>query len=378
MVIGSHAFTANAEAGGVLTRRISACLGYGFFGVDLFFVLSGFLITGILVDSLDEDGFFRKFYARRVLRIFPLYYGVLLVLFLLTPVLRLQWHGMGWLMLGYFQNVRPNEIGTFSPGAGVALNHFWSLAVEEQFYLFWPAMVFFIRDRRRLLITTIAISAGALIFRLILIRMGVGAETIHVTTITRADSLLLGGAFSLFYRSSYWPTLLKVAPYGFLVAAAIVLISILRSGNEFGPVFRSSLAMRFWIDGLRYTILALGSACLLAWSLRPDSVCGWFFELRLLRFFGKYSYGIYVLHMIPLPFLLQTQRAALFQVAHNKLLAVAGAGFSTLLLAVGAAYLSFHYYEKPFLRMKRFFDYGSGRDTSKTPGGLSRSDLVNS
>jgi len=171
MVIGSHAFTANAEAGGVLTRRISACLGYGFFGVDLFFVLSGFLITGILVDSLDEDGFFRKFYARRVLRIFPLYYGVLLVLFLLTPVLRLQWHGMGWLMLGYFQNVRPNEIGTFSPGAGVALNHFWSLAVEEQFYLFWPAMVFFIRDRRRLLITTIAISAGALIFRLILIRM---------------------------------------------------------------------------------------------------------------------------------------------------------------------------------------------------------------
>lgn len=94
MVIGCHAFESYYESQGFVYRTIGAWLHYGNTGVDLFFVLSGFLITGILFDSLKDEGYFRKFYARRVLRIFPLYYAVLFVCLLLTWPLHLHWNGM--------------------------------------------------------------------------------------------------------------------------------------------------------------------------------------------------------------------------------------------------------------------------------------------
>jgi peptidoglycan/LPS O-acetylase OafA/YrhL len=263
---------------------------------SIFFVLSGFLITGILVDSLEEEGFFKKFYARRVLRIFPLYYCVLFVLFLLSPWLHLHWHGMGWLMLGYLQNLHPSRIANFSPGAGIALNHLWSLAVEEQFYLVWPAIVFFVRDRHKLLLITLWMSAAALILRLVLIAAGVWTYTIHLNTVTRADTLLLGGTLALLYRSPRWKRVVRVAPWGFLTALCAVLVSIKLIG--FGSSYYDTPAPQFWWYGLWYTVVALGWACLIACSLRPASACEWIFEWQWLRFLGKYSYGIYVLHMI--------------------------------------------------------------------------------
>ena len=381
MVIGSHAFYSNSANSGRLFRWMGDLLAYGLFGVDLFFVLSGFLITGLLIDSLDDSAFFRKFYARRALRIFPLYYGVLLALLLLTPVLHLQWHGMGWLMLGYLQNLQPNEVVTYSPGAGLALNHFWSLAIEEQFYLIWPAVVFFIRDRGRLLLATILISFFALVLRFILVGAGVGAHLIHVTTLTRADSLLLGGALSLLFRSEHWERVQQWARPGLVVSAAAVAISILLLPREFASNPEFSLAQRFWIDGLRYTVLAAGSACLIALSLRRGSACAWIFERDWLRFFGRYSYGIYVLHMIPLSILLRTQRTAILSLTHSKAIAVAGAGFLSLALAVMAAYICFHLYEKPFLRIKHHFDYAPKRMgplSSARPVRRVALDLVNS
>jgi peptidoglycan/LPS O-acetylase OafA/YrhL len=124
MVMGSHAFESNYEKGSRAIRWIGGILHYGNVGVDLFFVLSGFLITGILYDSLKDDGYFRKFYARRVLRIFPLYYGVLVVCFLLTRPLPLHWGAMGWLLVLYLQNLQPMAIVTFAPGPHLALYHF--------------------------------------------------------------------------------------------------------------------------------------------------------------------------------------------------------------------------------------------------------------
>ncbi len=131
MVILSHAFKSNYETQGPLINFVGQVLYYGYFGVDLFFVLSGFLITGILYDSRQDDGYFRKFYARRALRILPLYYGVLIVCLLLTHPLHLHWGDMGWLLMLYLQNLHPMKIMDFSPGAGIGLYHFWSLAVEE-------------------------------------------------------------------------------------------------------------------------------------------------------------------------------------------------------------------------------------------------------
>lgn len=353
MVLFSHGFESNSQAGGPLIRFIGGLFYYGLFGVDLFFVLSGFLITGILFDTSNDQGFFSKFYARRVLRIFPLYYGVLILLFLLTPFLHLHWNGMGWLLLGYLQNLEPARIATFQPSPQVGLFHFWSLAVEEQFYLVWPAAVFFIRDKRKLFYTTLIISAVALLLRLALVAHGVPAIDIHVNTLCRADSLLLGGALALIYRSRYWPRVLQLAPLGFIAATVIVALSVFILGVD--PHAPPSAI--FWLEGFRYTVLALGFSCLIAWALRPRSVGLWFFELAPLRFFGKYSYGIYVLHVIFLPFFDHYFRSHIFAITHSKLLAVVGSGLLSLIIGIVAAYLSYHLYEKKFLRMKRFFDY---------------------
>ena len=136
-------------------------------GVDLFFVLSGFLITGILVDARGGAFFFRNFYMRRVLRIFPLYYGSLLVFFVVLPLLdpgdpRLQqvlgeqaWY---W---SYLTNIRMAFDGW---PAYHHIGHFWSLAVEEQFYMVWPLVIFLFR-RRSLLFICAACVAASLAFR---------------------------------------------------------------------------------------------------------------------------------------------------------------------------------------------------------------------
>src|ERR1700749_4828090 len=142
-------------------------LPWGWSGVNIFFVLSGFLITGILLDTRNDAHRARNFYVRRILRIFPLYYGVLLALLLLHPLLHCQWTRawLAWpLYLGNFLRFAgpsaaidgsPLEhaadgwliLGRF-PHASLYVGHFWSLCVEEQFYLFWPWVVFLIRSRK--------------------------------------------------------------------------------------------------------------------------------------------------------------------------------------------------------------------------------------
>src|SRR3954464_13470573 len=122
----------------------------GWCGVDLFFVLSGFLITGILFDARGSANYFKNFYMRRVLRIFPLYYGVLIVVFLVVPIFKTMtaqdlqlMQNQHWLWL-YAANIPPAISNEWTlMNQWVRLSHFWSLAIEEHFYLLWPAVVYF-------------------------------------------------------------------------------------------------------------------------------------------------------------------------------------------------------------------------------------------
>jgi len=353
MVIVSHGFESNHQSGGLLVRFLGDLFYYGFFGVDLFFVLSGFLITGILFDSLQDEGFFRKFYMRRALRIFPLYYVVLLVCFLLTPVLHLHWGDMGWLLVLYLQNLHPAVISQFSPGAGIGLYHFWSLAIEEQFYLVWPALVFLLRGRRAILTATLAGSAAAIVLRLILLGAHVSGLVLHVTTFCRADALLLGGTLAMLYRSQIWRHVNRWASLGFLAASVVIIASIM----EKDALAAHGRINDFWGDGLRYTVLALGFGCLIAWSLQSGSMCQRIFSLSWLRFLGKYSYGIYILHVFSLTLLLPIVRPAILQMTHSKLLAVVLGGLFALAVGIIGAYCSYHLFEKRFLDLKRYFDY---------------------
>ncbi|HEV2844590.1 MAG TPA: acyltransferase, partial [Thermoanaerobaculia bacterium] len=163
----------------------------GWIGVDLFFVLSGFLITGILYDAKGGENYFRSFYARRVLRIFPLYYGALAVFLLLVPALRPGsfWH---WT---YLSNVQIAREGW--PDSG-ALGHFWSLAVEEQFYLFWPVAVLLLA-RRSLMAACWVCLAGSLLLRVGL-HLADQETAAFVLTPARLDSLAAGALLALAAR----------------------------------------------------------------------------------------------------------------------------------------------------------------------------------
>ena len=194
---------------------------WGWAGVDVFFVLSGFLITGILYDSRDQPHRVRNFYIRRTLRIFPLYYGLMALLLLSYPLFRWQWT-WAWLVwpayVGNFaRGIHPYVYGSplemladFQPLSGTIrgfrlyLGHFWSLCVEEQFYLFWPWIVFWVRDRRKLIFICLACVVICPLMRVAgeqqLPQYMLDQEVLYRWTPFRIDALLLGGLVALVRR----------------------------------------------------------------------------------------------------------------------------------------------------------------------------------
>src|SRR5919106_250426 len=154
-------------------KALKAVLLSGWIGVDLFFVLSGFLITGILIDSKGGTRYFRTFYARRFLRIFPLYYGFLLAFLVLVPLLHPVGSAFTALLTeqGWYWTYLINwKIGLTGWPEYYILGHFWTLAVEEQFSVFWPLVVFF-SGRKTLLRTCCLLLLVCLAIRSSLILM---------------------------------------------------------------------------------------------------------------------------------------------------------------------------------------------------------------
>ena len=149
-----------------------AAVHRGWIGVQLFFVLSGFLITGILLDARDAPDYYRSFFVRRVLRIFPLYYATLLVLFVLLPAFGLlpsSFRRDPMVELSYWAYFS-NWYGPFHQGPE-AVSHFWSLAIEEQFYLLWPFAIHR-RSAGWVMRLCLAIAAASLLFRVVMLAAG--------------------------------------------------------------------------------------------------------------------------------------------------------------------------------------------------------------
>ena len=320
-------------------------------GVDLFFVLSGFLISGILLDSVEDGGYFRKFYARRALRIFPLYYGVLLLVAVLTRPLEMHWNGTLPSFLLYVQNLRVlPSIWQLPPQRYVNLTHLWSLAVEEQFYLVWPLVLWLVRGSRRVVaVCCLGIVLSAAV-RWQMALAHVDERVVYTSTLGRMDQLLVGALLVLLLRSAAGPVWRRWAGVAFCVGfPAEFVLELLSFHGKFGSLTIALATLHNLQVGLLW-------GALIAWSLEPgsvaDRVCRW----RPLRFFGKYSYGLYVLHAIALPAFNQGLR---WMRAHGvgRLQARAATGVLEFAVALLAAYCSFHLYEKQFLRLKRYFDY---------------------
>ena len=322
---------------------------FGWAGVDLFFVLSGFLITGILWDARGEARGIRRFYARRALRILPLYYGYLILVFALAARLDPDIPaspGDALFYLLYLQNFAIAAAGEWQHSR--FLNLFWSLAIEEQFYLLWPWVVFALR-RRALMgvcIGALCVSVG---LRLALID-SVAPVALYVLTPTRLDGLAAGAFVALAVRGPGGIQALVRPAQALLAATGAGLLAIV--------VVQGGFSYRLpWTLTVGLGLLALHFASWLVLALRTPAESGLVRALssRPLRALGRYSYALYVIHQAVLVFTVTVLgRAILEPIAPDAgslaiQLFVYGVG---LPLAIALAALSWRYYEGPFLALR--------------------------
>lgn len=327
-------------------------------GVDLFFVLSGFLITGILADTRDGERYFRNFYARRFLRIFPLYYLALFFIFGIVPHFGLAdsaqlytIHAQRWYLWTYLGNLGYALHGN----ARFETDNYWSLAVEEQFYLLWPLFVLLLR-RRQLIAFAIAMMAASFALRAAWLLHGLSQEWVYLLTPFRVDGLLVGAMVALVLRGPdgrarlrrWAPPVWRItAPLGLLLVAAYEL-----PRNE-------TLHTVLQIFGYPIISLAFGALIVFCLDAQPGSRLARWLGDRRMRFLGRYSYGIYVWHGLVLQMLVD--RVGWVNLPPEVWGTRIPFGLLTLVLVtvltIGVAYLSFHLFEKPILDLKRFFPY---------------------
>jgi peptidoglycan/LPS O-acetylase OafA/YrhL len=342
----------------------------GWSGVDLFFVLSGFLITGILVDARDGEHYFRNFYARRFLRIFPLYYVALVLLLwgvpALIPGLASPGTGGDALWYGaYVSNVRAATEGW----SNTLVDHFWSLAVEEQFYLAWPLVIFFARPG------TVPLVCGALLLLAPALRTALvmhGADMAAYTlTPCRADALAAGGLVACLVRSE--------VPRARIAKASGVVLAFAAVALAFVCVWRHGLhSSDRVVSTLGYSLNAVMFAALVAatYVAPGDGALKRAFGWRPLRVLGKYSYGIYVFHQ-PVAALIERagiEIGALPRVFGSHVPAgvavlVAGGGLTFLV-----AFASWNLYEARLIKLKAYFEYTPRTRASDGARGDGRGD----
>ena len=340
--------------------RFEGLADLGWCGVDLFFVLSGFLITGILLDARDEPRYFRNFYMRRVLRIFPLYYGVLaisLLLVLTVPHLRHNLHLHGWLWT-YTTNIKVAIDNDYRFIIGRArLDHFWTLAVEEHFYLVWPVLVWGL-DRR-----TLTWVCGGMLIGSPLLRRAIASPghmvPAYVLTPCRRDALAAGALGAILARDRGLKSLRRPALALALIALALTAALYLRTDHLNRYKVRTAFFGYSFLAAMFAGWVVVGAG-LDRRSRAGRILCWW-----PLLMFGQYSYGLYVFHHILRGYL---PKVWLLNHVPGQWLA-AFAYFAVLVgLSMLIAVASWHLYEKQFLKLKRFFAYGPGPAPSQVAG----------
>lgn len=322
-------------------------------GVDLFFVLSGFLITGILYDTKSQSSYFRSFYWRRTVRIFPLYYLVVAFCIFVGPQLPFfgdpgapdprpnQW--WYWLYLS-------NYLVALEGFSHSMLGPTWSLAIEEQFYLLWPLLVFFC-SRRAIMAISMCLMLFAPLLRALLLFNDFNVNVMYTSTPCRIDTLAAGAFIALAARGP--GGLVGLRPWSRIAAAttALPLTYLLCMGyiNKKQPIMI--------LYGYSVSALFFASLILVLLTLQHTNLLYRVFTARVLVFFGKYSYALYLFNR-PLVDIIRKYFFAPsdFPRAWNS--SIPGQVVFTILVLVTSlifALLSWHLFEKHFLKLKKFF-----------------------
>jgi peptidoglycan/LPS O-acetylase OafA/YrhL len=341
-------------------RDVFAWTQAGWLGVDIFFVLSGFLITGILLDTKASSGYFSKFYARRFLRIIPVYYLVLAIVFFILPCfipfntagLKTIQHRQLWLWTHMTNIGFVVDRKAWANSDWLGMSHFWSLAVEEQFYFVWPLFVFFL-SRRRLKLACLGLIVFSFGFRLALWHADPHGAAMYFPTPCRLDGLAIGALTAILLRDEALSArIVTLARAGAMIALAVLIALVAIRGGLFQT---DKPALAFGIPAV-----SLLTACGIASVAGPHALgpLTALLSNRFLRFSGKYSYGLYLFHgmlrtamdvVMPSGWLTRWTGSDL---AGNTL-------FVGLFIALsyGLALLSWHVWEKRWLKLKNRFEY---------------------
>jgi peptidoglycan/LPS O-acetylase OafA/YrhL len=345
----------------MLFHFFTSVFAVGWIGVDLFFVLSGFLITGILLDSAGKPNYYLNFIARRALRIFPLYYvviGVLLgvIYFGFKHEWRqfLQW-GSPLNYVFYVANIWQTKMNADPPV--FAFLPLWSLQVEEQFYLTYPAIVAFLSPKqlRGFLVGSILIAPilrGIFLFSYPAHRIGA-----YVLMPCRVDALAWGGLLALMLRTRGLWTIKTSWTLSVSLTAACAVLFLLRPATALDPVVGvvgMSLIGAMFAAWVSSTVAAEGQPSTGVLRFSP------------LMFLGRISYGVYLFHA-PVHFIVKTAAARL-NLQDGNVVKIA-----SLAIVVPAAWISWRFFESQILKLKnRFYSEESSRPSRKNIAGERR------
>ena len=323
---------------------------FGWSGVDLFFVLSGFLITGILFDTQGKPGYYKNFYARRLLRIFPPYYLLAAIYLALTPLLAAHWKWgqLSFLVyLGYPLALIWPALAEVSPS--VHITHLWSLCAEEQFYLIWPWTIAKLRTSRAILRVCLALAIATLLFRIAICVTGwVDITWTHDFLGCRMDALAIGAAIAIAVRGPLENRLMKWAPIIFpLAAVSVIAICLFRRTTDHSDPAIATIG---------FTLIALAYGALIVLALRHGTWLERLLSTRVLRLFGKYSYAMYLFDF-PLTVFLSPRREFFIAASHSYAIGSAVFLLVCLLVNLLVAAASFHFVESPIMRLKTRFNY---------------------
>jgi peptidoglycan/LPS O-acetylase OafA/YrhL len=354
LLVMLHHFTYYRPTAGI-DALIGDVLFFGWTGVDLFFVLSGFLITGILLDTRDSPRYFSAFYARRVLRIFPLYYLVLFLALAVMPMFPAldrvligqdnlvdppEW--AYWLYLTNFSIVERGWLHWVDVG--------WSLAIEEHFYLVWPLVIWLCPPRLLVWLCT-AIFVAEVFARSYARAIDVPVLPIYVISWYRLDGLVVGALLAVAQRRGVMPALDRLAPVVVMVGVAGLIAVTLMGGHTW-----------WWnrrMQQFGYSLIAVVAGAMLVSAVNRPADSLWSRMLRAgwLRAFGKYSYALYLIH---LPVMRAVREYVFNPEEHAALAPWVG---QILFYGVAAApafalaWLSWRFFEAPILRLKARFPY---------------------
>jgi len=342
MVLAVHIQAGYDNAPGALSflpRPVRLIFGHGWLGVDLFFVLSGFLITGILLDSKSRPGYFRNFYIRRFLRIMPLYFAVVIV----WSVCYRGYASYFFMSSLFGANLAPLLHVHAPHGPGVL----WSLAVEEHFYLLWPTIVFLL-EKRKLTILCASIFLLSPILRSYYAAHGTDSEVIYNLSWFRFDGLALGAALALYVRSRFLG--LRHAKY--LAGLSLLALLILTvAGSKFGLGGSRTVAA----VGLRYTqaYLAFAAFFLAVLAYLDTSWTAWL-RLPFFQLTGALSYCLYLVHL-SVGDLYNTLFGHVLKLGPSATVLARGAFLIVVSYAI--AFLARRYVEAPCLALKDRFTF---------------------